>query len=197
VAAGFIAVSVVAFIVLGSELEGIPAIVLFGSVLGCARQLPGAPGRKTLKRIVEQLARRRGIGLNPASTEGVHPERLRKLAREGGRFTAQHLRALSPLRRQATLIARVFRSRIAREGSTPPSVGDCRDERRVHPDRRQRLAHRDLVAARGARTRLTISLEIVEIADDGTTIMWRSVMPKAKLSGGAEMANTSNVLGSG
>jgi hypothetical protein len=39
---------------------------------------------------------------------GVHPERLRKLAREGGRFTAQHLRALSPLRRRATLVATVL-----------------------------------------------------------------------------------------
>ena len=78
------------------------------SVLGWARQSPGAPGHKALNRIVEQLAILRGIGLDPASTEGVHPERLRKLAREGGRFTAQHLRALSPLRRQATLIATVL-----------------------------------------------------------------------------------------
>jgi TnpA family transposase len=38
----------------------------------------------------------------------VHPERLRQLAREGGRFTAQHLRALSPPRRRATLIATVL-----------------------------------------------------------------------------------------
>ena len=105
-AAGFIAVSVVAFIVLGSVLEGIPAIVLFGSVL---------LGTAVAKR------------------------------------------------------------------PWPQDAEDCRDERRVHPDRRQRLARRDLVAARGARTRLTISLKIVEIADDGTTIMWRSVMPKAKL----------------
>ena len=78
------------------------------SVLGWARQPPGAPGHKALNRIVEQLAILRGIGLDPASTEGVHPERLRKLAREGGRITAQHLRALSPLRRQATLIATVL-----------------------------------------------------------------------------------------
>ena len=78
------------------------------SVLGWARQSPGAPGHKALNRIVEQLAILRGIGLYPASTEGVHPERLRKLAREGGRFTAQHIRALSPLRRQATLIATVL-----------------------------------------------------------------------------------------
>ncbi len=78
------------------------------SVLGWARQSPGAPGHKALKRIVEQLASLRAIGLDPTRSEGVHPERLRKLAREGGRFTAQHLRALSPLRRQATLIATVL-----------------------------------------------------------------------------------------
>ncbi|MBV8318801.1 MAG: hypothetical protein JOZ53_28015 [Planctomycetaceae bacterium] len=45
------------------------------------------------------------IALDPSWAEGVHPERLRKLAREGARFTAQHLRALSPLRRRATLVA--------------------------------------------------------------------------------------------
>ena len=50
----------------------------------------------------------RTIGLDPACAEGVHPERLRQLAREGGRFTAQHLRALSPLRRRATLVATVL-----------------------------------------------------------------------------------------
>ena len=50
----------------------------------------------------------RAIGLDPACAEGVHPERLRKLAREGERFTAQHLRALSLLRRRATLVATVL-----------------------------------------------------------------------------------------
>ncbi len=48
------------------------------------------------------------VGLDPACAEGVHPERLRKLAREGERFTAQHLRALSLLRRRATLVATVL-----------------------------------------------------------------------------------------
>ena len=38
----------------------------------------------------------------------MHPERLRQLARAGGRYTAQHLRALSPLRRRATLVATVL-----------------------------------------------------------------------------------------
>jgi hypothetical protein len=48
------------------------------------------------------------IAIDPACADGVHPERLRKLAREGARFTAQHLRALSPLRRRATLVATVL-----------------------------------------------------------------------------------------
>ena len=78
------------------------------SVLAWARQPPGAPGHKALKRIVEQLARLRAVGLDPVCADGVHPERLRKLAREGGRYTAQHLRALSLLRRRSTLVATVL-----------------------------------------------------------------------------------------
>ena len=78
------------------------------SVLGWARQPPGAPGHKVLARLVEQLTCLRAVGLDPACAEGVHPERLRKLAREGGRYTAQHLRALSLLRRRATLVATVL-----------------------------------------------------------------------------------------
>ena len=78
------------------------------SVLAWARQPPGAPNHKALKRTVDQLIRLRAVGLDPACAEGVHPERLRKLAREGGRFTAQHLRALSLPRRRATLVATVL-----------------------------------------------------------------------------------------
>ena len=82
------------------QKEGTPM-----SVLAWARQPPGAPGRRALARVVEQRAALRAIGLDPNWAEGVHPERFRKLAREGARFTAQHLRALSPLRRRATLVA--------------------------------------------------------------------------------------------
>jgi hypothetical protein len=78
------------------------------SMLAWARQPPGAPGHRALARIIEQIGVLRAVGLDPACAEGVHPERLRKLAREGGRFTAQHLRALSPLRRRATLVATVL-----------------------------------------------------------------------------------------
>jgi hypothetical protein len=57
---------------------------------------------------VDQRAVLSAIGIAPACGDGVHPERLRKLAREGARFTAQHLRALAPLRRRATLVATVL-----------------------------------------------------------------------------------------
>ena len=78
------------------------------SVLAWVRQPPGAPGHRALARLVQQIAALRAIILDPACAEGVHPERLRKLAREGARFTAQHLRALSPSRRFATLVATVL-----------------------------------------------------------------------------------------
>ena len=78
------------------------------SALAWARQPPGAPGHRALARLVEQRAILSAIALDPACAEGVHPERLRKLAREGARFTAQHLRALSPLRRRAILVATVL-----------------------------------------------------------------------------------------
>lgn len=78
------------------------------SVLAWARQPPGAPGHRALVQLVDQLSCLRAVAIDPACIEGVHPERLRKLAREGARFTAQHLRALSPLRRHATLVATVL-----------------------------------------------------------------------------------------
>jgi Domain of unknown function (DUF4158) len=83
--------------------EGTPV-----SVLAWARQPPGAPGHRALSRLMEQLDRLRAIGLDSALAGGVHSARLRGLAREGGRLTARHLRALSPVRRRAVLVATVL-----------------------------------------------------------------------------------------
>lgn len=109
------------------------------SVLAWARQPPGAPGHRTLARLVAALNRLRAVGLEPACVDGVHPERLRRLAREGGRFTAQHLRALSPLRRRATLTATVLDT-AAR--LTDDSVGTF-DRAIGRMFRRAELAERD------------------------------------------------------
>ena len=49
------------------------------SVLAWARLPAGAPGHTALKRLTEQLACLRAIGLDPACADGVHAERLRKL----------------------------------------------------------------------------------------------------------------------
>jgi hypothetical protein len=81
-------------------------------MLAWARQPPGAPGHAPWPASSSRSASCAPFGLDPACAEGVHPERLRKLAREGGRFTAQHLRALSPLRRRATLVATVLDTMI-------------------------------------------------------------------------------------
>lgn len=93
--------------------EGMPM-----SVLAWARQPPGAPGQRALARLVERLDALRTLDLDPVCADGVHPERLRKLAREGARLAAQHLRALSPLRRRAALVATVLdaTTRLTDEG---------------------------------------------------------------------------------
>ncbi|GGC67090.1 hypothetical protein GCM10011504_51360 [Siccirubricoccus deserti] len=78
------------------------------STLAWARQPPGAPGHRALARLVEGLECFRAVGLNPALAGGIHPARLRGLAREDGRLTAQHLRALSPVRRRVVLVATVL-----------------------------------------------------------------------------------------
>src|SRR4051794_16241414 len=133
------------------------------SVLAWVRQPAGAPGHRTLARLVERLDALCALGLDPARAEGVHPQRFRKLAREGGRFTAQHLRALSPLRRRATLVAtaldaiarltddgvdlfdravgRMFRHAEGREQDALPR--DARDQRRGRPPPPRRSAAAD------------------------------------------------------
>ena len=82
------------------------------SMLAWARQPPGVANHRALARIIDQLGHLRAIGLDPACTEVVHPERLRQLAREGSRLTAQHLRTLSAPRRRATLVATVLETKV-------------------------------------------------------------------------------------
>jgi len=65
------------------------------STLAWARQSPGAPSFRALARLIEQLDHLRLIELNPGVRAAVHPDRVKQLAPEGARLTAQHLRALA------------------------------------------------------------------------------------------------------
>lgn len=78
------------------------------SSIAWARQPPGAPGHRAISRVLDQREHLLSLDLDPAVAEGVHPERLRQLAREGARLTAQHLAALSVSRRRAVLVATVL-----------------------------------------------------------------------------------------
>jgi len=78
------------------------------SNLSWARQGPGALGHRSLDRLIEQLTYLRAVGLPTTMTDPVHADRVRQLAREGARLTAQHLAALSVIRRRATLVATVL-----------------------------------------------------------------------------------------
>lgn len=78
------------------------------SSLAWARQPPSAPGHRSLARLIEQLEHLREIGLDPEARAAVHADRLKRLAQEGARLTAQHLRALSPARRRAILLVTVL-----------------------------------------------------------------------------------------
>jgi TnpA family transposase len=78
------------------------------STLAWARQSPGAPGFRSLARLIEQLDHLRQIGLDQGVRAAIHPDRIKQLAQEGARLTAQHLRALSPARRRAILLVTVL-----------------------------------------------------------------------------------------
>ncbi len=78
------------------------------SHLSWARQVSGALNQRSFARLLDQLEYLRAIGVPENAATAVHPDRLRQLAREGARFSARHLAALSTARRRATLIATVL-----------------------------------------------------------------------------------------
>jgi TnpA family transposase len=78
------------------------------SSLAWARQSPGAPGHRSLARLIDQLRHLRRIGIDPAVMAAVHSDRAKQLAREGTRLTAQHLKALSSGRRRTVLVVTVL-----------------------------------------------------------------------------------------
>jgi TnpA family transposase/DNA invertase Pin-like site-specific DNA recombinase len=76
-----------------------------GSGLIWLRQPPGPPKPKSILAHLERLQTIRDLSLPDGLEHAMHQNRLLKLAREGSRMTAQHLRELEPARRYATLVA--------------------------------------------------------------------------------------------
>ena len=73
------------------------------SSLGWLRQTADATTPGTFPKLIERPRNVRAIGIEPERTTRIHQNHWRKLAREGGQTTVQHLAELEPLRRQATL----------------------------------------------------------------------------------------------
>ena len=83
------------------------------SRLAWVRQPAGVLGHRAFAGVMERLEHLRGLRLDPLAGDGVHPERLRRLAQEGARLSAQHLCALRPVRRRAVLVATVLETQVA------------------------------------------------------------------------------------
>jgi len=78
------------------------------STLAWMRDVTGATKAKALADLIARLEATRALGIDPAVLSGIHEERIRRLAQEGARLTAQHFRALTPLRRRAALVVTVL-----------------------------------------------------------------------------------------
>ena len=78
------------------------------SVLAWVRQPPGMAGHRAFAEILDRITTLRAIGIKRRAADDVHPERLRQLAQEGARLSAQHLAGLQPARRHTVLAATVL-----------------------------------------------------------------------------------------
>ncbi|CZF80988.1 Tn3 family transposase [Grimontia marina] len=75
------------------------------------RQPHGVPNAKHILLHIERIEYLQGLSLPEGIATSVHQSRLKKMAREGGQMTPQHLRDFEPLRRHATLVAVVLDTR--------------------------------------------------------------------------------------
>ncbi len=74
--------------------------------LGWLRQTVGRPMPANFLRVCEKLGAVRAIGLDQEMGSAVHQSRLQQLAREGARYSLQHLNRFQEENRQALLAIR-------------------------------------------------------------------------------------------
>lgn len=78
------------------------------TTLGWLREVGGAPGPANILKRIERWRSLREIGIPISWAARAHPNRIKQLAREGIRSSANHLRHYEPKRRAATLVAIVL-----------------------------------------------------------------------------------------
>jgi hypothetical protein len=81
--------------------------------LGWVRQTGGRPTPVNFLRLCEKLSTIRAIGLDEALASAVHQSHLQQLAREGARYSLQHLNRFREEKRHTLLVA--FLTRTAQE----------------------------------------------------------------------------------
>ena len=80
------------------------------TVLVWLRQPPGKPAPATILKLIERLNAIRALGLDHTLAQQIHQNWLRKLAREGARYTPSFLGRFDGPRRYATLVAFLLES---------------------------------------------------------------------------------------
>jgi hypothetical protein len=87
------------------KLDGLTSIREKKTTLGWLRKIPQYPCPENVLKIIERLEFIRTLGINPEVQQRVHIGRFRQLAREGRRYSTQHLHGFDSRRRYATLMA--------------------------------------------------------------------------------------------
>jgi TnpA family transposase len=80
------------------------------TVLVWLRQPPGKPAPATILKLIDRLNAIRALGLDHTLAQQIHQNWLRKLAREGARYTPSFLARFDGPRRYATLVAFLLES---------------------------------------------------------------------------------------
>lgn len=77
------------------------------------REPPGKVGTTGMSRVIERLEAVRHVGVNPEILEPVPAHRIRRMAQEGRRLTAQNLEQMRSGRRHAILAAFLLEMEMA------------------------------------------------------------------------------------
>lgn len=82
------------------------------------REPPGKPGASSMRGLIDRLMAVRHVGISGQVLQAVPTHRVRRMAQEGRRLTAQNFEQMRPGRRHATLAAFLLETEIALTDAT-------------------------------------------------------------------------------